>query len=312
MGQIIKLKDCPQTLSGVYKLNFPNGKSYIGISIHIRKRLNEHNRDAKVSHLPVHLALNKYGPISEFELLEEIPSNDRQQLCEREIYWINFYDTTNKEKGYNISPGGDGSAAGWQNPSCDLTESDINEIYDLLINSQEFMYNIAERFHTSQEAISNINRGIHHIKEGYTYPLRESTRFQKGHTLTKKGIEHHNALFDKEDIEEIYDLLKNHLEYSINQIGEMKGISYSSIFKINRGITYHDDAQEYPLRKAHAKNTSKISQEQLNQIRSDLINHTYPSLSALARATGFSASVISRINSGQTYYDDSLNYPLNK
>lgn len=43
-------------------------------------------------------------------ILETIEDIDRkslkQKMHNREIYWINKYDTTNLEKGYNISPGG--------------------------------------------------------------------------------------------------------------------------------------------------------------------------------------------------------------
>ena len=38
-----------------------------------------------------------------FEVLEECKL---RELNAREIYWINFYDATNKRKGYNIKEGG--------------------------------------------------------------------------------------------------------------------------------------------------------------------------------------------------------------
>ena len=38
-----------------------------------------------------------------FIILEECSSN---LLDEKEKYWIEFYDTTNPEKGYNLTTGG--------------------------------------------------------------------------------------------------------------------------------------------------------------------------------------------------------------
>ena len=50
-------------------------------------------------------AINKYGKENfKVELLEEIYNVD--QMDDREIYWIKYYHSTNKEIGYNISNGG--------------------------------------------------------------------------------------------------------------------------------------------------------------------------------------------------------------
>lgn len=40
-----------------------------------------------------------------FEILEECP---KEQLDDREIYWIEYYHSTDKAKGYNVSKGGKG------------------------------------------------------------------------------------------------------------------------------------------------------------------------------------------------------------
>jgi len=46
--EIITLNDIKdQIIAGIYKLDFPNGKSYIGQSRNIYKRISEHNQRAK-------------------------------------------------------------------------------------------------------------------------------------------------------------------------------------------------------------------------------------------------------------------------
>jgi len=43
----MKIEECPLRLSGIYKINFPNGKSYIGKAVDIKRRIKEHNYDKR-------------------------------------------------------------------------------------------------------------------------------------------------------------------------------------------------------------------------------------------------------------------------
>ena len=93
----------------IYKItNNINNKIYIGKTLHpIEKRFNEHCKDAfrdRNEKRPLYAAMRKYGVENfEIELVEEI-SIDR--LSEREIYWINHYNSYCN--GYNATKGGDG------------------------------------------------------------------------------------------------------------------------------------------------------------------------------------------------------------
>lgn len=91
---------------GVYLIfNWVNGKAYIGSSITLNLRINQHKSDLKknVHHNP-HLqkAWNKYWNISfDFYIIEYC---SKEVLIEREQYWINKYNSCNKNLGYNLSP----------------------------------------------------------------------------------------------------------------------------------------------------------------------------------------------------------------
>ena len=88
---------------GIYKITkIENGKSYIGQSNDIERRFKEHKNKIDI---PVEIAIQKYGAVAfKFEIIEEC---SLEQLDEREIYWIAFYDTFNNDKkGYNMTPGG--------------------------------------------------------------------------------------------------------------------------------------------------------------------------------------------------------------
>ena len=64
MGKIYKMSETSNQyniLSGIYKLNFPNGKCYIGLSNNIRKRVWTHNHNDYKLNRVVGNAINKYG-----------------------------------------------------------------------------------------------------------------------------------------------------------------------------------------------------------------------------------------------------------
>lgn len=90
---------------GIYKFtNKINGKVYIGQSIHIERRFQEHCQQAKHNPKTVfHNALQKYG-VENF-LFEIIELCEDSQLDDKEKYYINKYNSLTPN-GYNIQLGG--------------------------------------------------------------------------------------------------------------------------------------------------------------------------------------------------------------
>lgn len=96
--------------SGIYCFeNRINNKKYIGQSSRLAFRIREHlrvsyNEHNKAYNFPIHKAIRKYG-IENFNIfILEYCSVD--QLNEKEVYYINKYNTTNITLGYNILLGG--------------------------------------------------------------------------------------------------------------------------------------------------------------------------------------------------------------
>jgi hypothetical protein len=71
--------------------------------------------------------MKKYG-IDKF-YIETIETCALDVLDDREIYYINLYDSTNKSKGYNVSIGGN-------TPRFKRKVLDISELIDLYVNKQ--------------------------------------------------------------------------------------------------------------------------------------------------------------------------------
>lgn len=95
---------------GIYKItNLINYKSYIGQSVDINYRFNNHksesfNPKSNAYNTAIHRAIRKYGIESfSFEIIEECSP---ELLSEREIYWIDYYNSYGD--GYNLTKGGEG------------------------------------------------------------------------------------------------------------------------------------------------------------------------------------------------------------
>lgn len=98
----------------VYKItNKQNGKIYVGITNQgaTTNRWYKHCSDANCgSDFPIHNSIRKYGKDNfQIDVIEVIENQDYDYLKEREVYWIKFFDSYNREKGYNLTLGGDGT-----------------------------------------------------------------------------------------------------------------------------------------------------------------------------------------------------------
>lgn len=92
----------------IYKItNNINGKIYIGQTIReLEVRIKEHKRHKDTIMGKV---FDKYG-IDNFTIEIIDIADNIEELNDKEIYWISYYDSTNKDKGYNLCNGGDNTS----------------------------------------------------------------------------------------------------------------------------------------------------------------------------------------------------------
>lgn len=89
----------------LYRLDFPNGKSYVGVTTKTaQQRLHGHRCRAKVGNTPLYTAWRKHGE-PKLVLLAILENCD---LFETEIRAVSAFGTATP-KGYNSTPGGDRS-----------------------------------------------------------------------------------------------------------------------------------------------------------------------------------------------------------
>jgi len=100
------------TYGYIYKIQFPNGKHYIGqTTTSLDQRTKEHKCCAKSGDTKcLYNALRKYDMIDTFELIEIDTADTLEELCEKEIIYIQEYKSYYMDgNGYNMTFGGEGT-----------------------------------------------------------------------------------------------------------------------------------------------------------------------------------------------------------
>ena len=219
---------------GIYKIkNLINNKIYIGQSVFIEQRWAAHRyagRNAKDNY-PIHKAMNEYGIENfSFEIIEEC---DITELNDKEVYWIQFYDSY--KNGYNATPGGT-MVQGENNPRAILDEVTVFEIRQLYNNHVPFK----KAFELYKDRISkrgfqkvwHYETWLHICPEVYTEENRRwhATEAKK-HLGGNVDIGYNNLerACSEEEINKMKLLRAQGLSY--NKIGELLNRSQSTVRK---------------------------------------------------------------------------------
>ncbi len=286
-------------ISGIYKINYSNGKIYIGQAGSIYKRALEHNNK---NQYPCDKALKKYD--ATIEVLEQV--TDLLLLDEKESKWIQFFDATNKEKGYNICIEGNASGKkGVENRNAAFNEQELNQVINLLINRLDLSYiDIAKIFNVSQATIFKISNGYSYVNDNLQYPLRKNN-----HISTKK--ENLKDYFDDEQkLLNLKDDLLWRWDLKIDpDLKEKYQIPLKVLRAINQGKIFTDYGQyTYPIRQKNYRNNNNFSQGDIIKILSDLRN-TKLTMVKIGEKYNIHRDTVKKINLGQTYPIKGYNYP---
>lgn len=302
MSYIYKIENCPNHLSGIYKINFPNEKYYIGLSNNIRRRTLQHNRDKNQPLL--YNAIQKYfnGYIPEIEILELIPSCEKKKLLERETYYILLYDSNNKQKGYNLNTGG--NLYGCYNPASVFSNEDIENIYDLLENTSKTFEEIADLYDCNRMTINRIDKGYTYQKKNYSYPVR------KEKYIPGSGTKNPNSSLTEQQVIALQnDLINTNIPYTELQL--KYNIGQTTLSNFNNGKKYFNSNLNYPLRKKNASRVRIFTQEEMNYIKESLLNKKI-TMQEIADTIKCDRKVIADINKGKRQPQNDWQYPIRK
>lgn len=178
----------------IYKMTSPSNKVYIGITKNLSRRKSQHKQNAKnpsnrIKSRKIVQAIQKYGMDKmNFQCIATAFTQDDAKELERVL--IEFYDSFTN--GYNLTPGGDSITI-----KSNLNEKKVDEIRDLLENSEMSLQEIGDKFKISSASVLNIQIGKSWSDVGnYRKIIRKQNTFARGSSIT-------NSKLTEEDVYEI-------------------------------------------------------------------------------------------------------------
>ena len=241
---------------GIYKItNLINNQVYIGQSIHIEERIRQHKTEymKKGSENSLYSAIRYYGLDNfKFEIIEACSP---EALNEKEIYWINYYNSF--ENGYNLTPGGQARF---------FNHNDFYELWDAGYSVGE----ISEKLKVGHTTVQNYLKGYNNYNASESHkrggkkinvknnnkPYKNIYQYDFSGNLIK--IWHSTKEIQRElkiNGESISRNIKNERLSAGGYIWSDKPITFSPIGKrgqkaiecINNGLIFHSlkDAQFY-------------------------------------------------------------------
>ena len=284
---------------GIYKLNYDNGKIYIGQALSIYSRALEHNsKNIQICDK----ALKKHN--ASIEVLEIV--SDILQLDDIENKWINYYNATNREIGYNILKHGNASnKRGIENCNASFNKDQLNEIINLLVNETKLSYkDIAILYNVDRSTISRISQGYSYFDPNLNYPLRKNN-----HDANKK-----DSIADYFENEEVLLSLKEDLLYRWdleieNDLAKQYNIPLKIIRRINQGTLFENVGNyQYPIRNKNIRNNQNFTINDVLNILNDLRN-TSASMTDIGIKYKIHRNTVSKINKGESYIIKGYDYP---
>lgn len=93
--------------------------------------------------------------------------------------------------------------------------------------------------------------------------------------------------------------------YSIDYIARMFKVERYVILNINKGVTYYDENDEYPIRELG------LTHDELEEIIKLLEDPSIP-MKYIAKLYGRAVTQIYRINNGGSWHNPNIKYPIRK
>ena len=244
----------------IYKIEFPNGKVYIGLTTtSLKQRKKEHKSCAKAGIKKyLYNALRSYNMIDKFELIEIDTADTLQELREKEIMYIFEYNSHYIDGyGYNMTYGGEG-VNGWV-PSQEQREklSEVGKKYFRETpGARERHSEIKKAYY--QETPGAREKNSEAIKKYY----RETPGAREKNSEAQKKYYEDNleAKLKMSEIKKAY--YKEHPEAAKNRLDAMGKNKPFDVFTIDgtfiKSFTYQIDAIEYLQREHNITGTIKV------------------------------------------------------
>lgn len=230
---------------GIYLLSFKNThKVYVGKSIHIEKRYNEHLRDLKNNTHTNKLlsAYNSFG-IPELEIIEVCAESD---LSSREEYHIKLWNAVSDGFNHQFRDYG-GCLSGEDHPFSTYSNAHIIEVLKYLVSNKETsLVQVAKDTNTSYSVVKNLANGTAHRWLQEAYPEEYTTMLLVKGTRNNRGDNQGASKFTNVQIETAFFKLLENITTPNKQIAVESGITESAVVCICNGSNYSWLQEKYP------------------------------------------------------------------
>jgi len=270
-------------ISGIYKIiNIQNSKLYIGSAENIDKRWGEHRRLLiNKKHHSGHLqnSYNLYGVEKfKYEIIENCPEDI---LIKREQYYIDLYETTNPDKGYNECPTAGsrkgikntpeaiekqrqsmmGKFVGEKSPTSKLTWDETYKIRKEYSLGNYTQKQLSEKYNISCSQIRDIINNVSWKKDDIDII---DVKKIKSNNYSKHQLGENNST-SKLTWEEVREIRKLWLsgEYTHQQISEKFNVKRENIGQILRNKSWKD--VNYIV--TNINHNKKLNEMQIKEIR---------------------------------------------
>lgn len=169
--------------SGIYCIeNLINGKKYIGQSVNMQHRWYRHKHELNNNiHYNDYLqkAWNKYG--EDNFIFYTLELCDVSELDDRETYYIDFYESTNRANGYNLKTGGQCGST-YSDEIC-LKISEALKGHEVSLESREKI----RKNHADVRGENNGMYGKHHTEEARS-KVSQANKGRISHRRNRNGV----------------------------------------------------------------------------------------------------------------------------
>lgn len=219
------------TMIGIYCwTNKINNKKYVGQSVDIERRRQQHIYGAGKYTTKISLAMHKYGLNNfTFEILELC---EIEKLNEREQYWIDFYDSITN--GYNITYVDENGCVtrGECNPRTKLTNEEVLEMRNRVHVSKEYPKEVYEDY-KDKISYDRFWSAIH----GATWKNVDMSMI-KPIEIDNNGSHNPRALLNEDEVLKIRTRVHINKEESLEVYKDYKElVSYDTFKKVVTGET---------------------------------------------------------------------------
>lgn len=153
----------------IYKINFPSGKYYIGVTTRkLVDRIYDHRESILSGNQVIYKAFRKYGfENTTWEILET--TKDKEKLFDLELFYVNKFKSNSWKYGYNMTEGGEGRSnskhsketlakiSGSNNHRAKINEELAESIKIDLYNGMS-PKDVSEKYNVQKNIVSNIKR----------------------------------------------------------------------------------------------------------------------------------------------------------